>query len=185
MKVYILSATDISYSITMTNRNRRMVISIREDKVRVSAPKAYPVNQVKAFVESKRSWIIEQLAQTKNIQSRRRERELTDKEVISYKKLAREVFASKLEKYAKEMGLTYNSFRIKEQKTRWGSCSSKGNINLNWRLIQAPEEVINYVIVHELAHLRYMNHSHEFWQLVSQYSPDYQKWRDWLRKARF
>ena len=184
MKVYKLSATDISYSITMTNRNRRMVISIREENVKVSAPKAYPVEQVKAFVESKRSWIIEQLAHIKNMQSRRRERELTDKEIHSYKKLAKEVFASKLEQYAKEMGVAYNSFRVKEQKTRWGSCSSKGNINLNWRLIQAPEEVIDYVIVHELAHLKYMNHSHEFWQLVSQHSANYQKWRGWLRKAR-
>ena len=70
---------------------------------------------------------------------------------------------------------------IREQKTRWGSCSSAGNLNFNWRLIFAPEEVLDYVVVHELAHRIEMNHSKAFYQIVAQVLPDYQASRKWLR----
>ncbi len=72
--------------------------------------------------------------------------------------------------------------RIKEQKSRFGSCSTKRNINLNWRLIMAPIEVLDYVIVHELCHLKEMNHSKAFWALVESIVPEYKKHRDWLKK---
>jgi predicted metal-dependent hydrolase len=70
---------------------------------------------------------------------------------------------------------------IKEQKTRWGSCSSKGNINYNWRIIMAPMEVIDYLVIHELCHLRIPNHSQAFWQEVGNYSPHFKQCREWLR----
>jgi predicted metal-dependent hydrolase len=70
---------------------------------------------------------------------------------------------------------------IKDQKTRWGSCSSRGNINYNWRIIMAPKEVIDYLIVHELCHLRIPNHSESFWQEVEKYSPNFKQYRAWLR----
>jgi predicted metal-dependent hydrolase len=99
-----------------------------------------------------------------------------------YKEQARTIFTEKLQYYAELMGLRYNQLRIKEQKTKWGSCSGRKNINLNWRVIMAPSEVINYLIIHELAHLRFMNHSPEFWQLVASYLPEYSYWRKWLRE---
>lgn len=99
-----------------------------------------------------------------------------------YKNQARKIFLEKLAYYSKVMGLEYNQVRIKNQKTRWGSCSSKGNINLNWRVVMAPEEVINYLVIHELAHLKYMNHSTDFWNLVKKYCPDYVQWKKWLRE---
>ena len=79
------------------------------------------------------------------------------------------------------MGLQYQRLSIREQKTRWGSCSSQKNINLNWRIILAPEKVLDYLIVHELAHLQQMNHSSAFWSLVETYIPDYRIWRKWLK----
>lgn len=98
-----------------------------------------------------------------------------------YRVQAKRVFQERLDYFARIMGLLYNRLVIKEQKTRWGSCSSKGNINLNWRIILAPAEVLDYLVVHELAHLRYMNHAPEFWNLVGEYVPDYPIWRKWLK----
>ncbi len=71
---------------------------------------------------------------------------------------------------------------VREQKTRWGSCSSKHNINLNWKLIMMPEEILNYVVVHELAHLKQMNHSKAFWEEVEKVLPDYKKQKEWLKQ---
>ncbi|EHQ88575.1 M48 family metallopeptidase [Desulfosporosinus youngiae] len=98
-----------------------------------------------------------------------------------YKDQARKVLQDKLDKQAKRMEVTFQTFRLKAQKTRWGSCSSKRNINLNWRIIMAPDEVIDYVIIHELAHLTYLNHSVQFWERVAQFMPEYKQWRKWLK----
>ncbi len=97
-----------------------------------------------------------------------------------YRKQAEEIFICKSDFFKKKMGLSYRKVFIRGQKTRWGSCSAAGNLTLNWKLLFAPEEVINYVIIHELAHLKYMNHSSKFWKLVGQYCPDWQKQRKWL-----
>lgn len=99
-----------------------------------------------------------------------------------YKMKARTVFTQKLDSWSKILGVKFNQFRLKEQKTRWGSCSSLGNINLNWRAIMAPEAVIDYLVIHELAHLKYLNHSKEFWEFVSRFCPEHQKHRKWLRE---
>jgi len=85
-------------------------------------------------------------------------------------------------RYAKKMDLEYEKVFIKAQKTRWGSCSDKGNINLNCLLTQVPSYVRRYVIVHELAHRREMNHSGRFWKIVAEEMPDYKKAVRWLRK---
>lgn len=97
------------------------------------------------------------------------------------KQKGHEIFLDKLDQFSAVMGVNYNAFRLKEQRTRWGSCSSKGNINLNWRAIMAPESVVDYLVIHELAHLKYMNHSPAFWEFVGQYCPDYAAQRHWLR----
>ena len=80
------------------------------------------------------------------------------------------------------MQVTYGRITIRDQKSRWGSCSGKGNLNFNWRLILAPEEVLDYVVVHELAHRLEMNHSVRFWGHVERVLPDYKDRRLWLRK---
>lgn len=91
------------------------------------------------------------------------------------------VLEEKVESYSKLIGVYPKKVFIKEQKTRWGSCSSKGNINLNWRLIMAPQGVIDYVIIHELCHMREMNHSKQFWSLVENILPEYKEYRGWLK----
>lgn len=100
-----------------------------------------------------------------------------------YRKRAKVYLPGRVEAIASEMGIVLTGrIVIKNQKTRWGSCSSKGNINLNLRLMMAPEAAIDYVIIHELCHLWEMNHSAAFWKLVAKYAPDYQYWRVWFRK---
>ena len=83
---------------------------------------------------------------------------------------------------ATEMGLTYDRVAIRDQKTRWGSCSRAGNLNFNWRLALAPPAVLDYVVVHELAHRVELNHSARFWRVVARYCPAYNEHRAWLRK---
>lgn len=82
--------------------------------------------------------------------------------------------------YSRLMEIPYKPIKIKNQRTRWGSCSNSGSINLNWRIIMAPNQVITYVVIHELTHLKYEDHSREFWALVAQHMPEYKKWKKWL-----
>lgn len=101
-----------------------------------------------------------------------------------YYEMAAKAIALSIEKYKKYIegaGEKIKNIRIKDQKTRWGSCSSVGNLNFNFRLIFAPKEVLDYVVVHELSHLKHMNHSEEFWNSVEKILPDYKKMRQWLK----
>lgn len=84
--------------------------------------------------------------------------------------------------YGAQMHVTVGRIAIKEQKTRWGSCSSKGNLNFNWKLILMPQRIQDYVVVHELAHRKQMNHSAAFWKEVEKVLPDYMECRQWLRE---
>lgn len=109
-----------------------------------------------------------------------------DKEIIKkalekwYRERAREVINERVKYYQFVIGAKPSRVNIKEQKKRWGSCSSKGNLNFNWKLIMAPPEIIDYVVVHELAHLVHLNHSKQFWALVESILPDYKERRKWL-----
>jgi hypothetical protein len=80
------------------------------------------------------------------------------------------------------MGIEFGKITLRQQKTRWGSCSSQGNLNFNWRLVHYTPAIIDYVIIHELAHRAHMDHSSRFWQLVSRYDPDYRQHRGWLKR---
>ena len=97
-----------------------------------------------------------------------------------YRSQAALVFTAKADIHKETMGLRYKNILIRGQKTRWGSCSHTGNLSLNWKLLLAPEPVIDYVIIHELAHLKHMNHSQRFWDFVARYCPDWKKYRKWL-----
>src|SRR5690606_2555985 len=101
--------------------------------------------------------------------------------ILWYKKRFSDIAYERIKKYSSQIGSSPNKVAVKEQKTRWGSCSSKGNINLNWRLAMAPISIIDYVIVHELCHLKVMNHSKEFWKQVELILPDYIERREWLK----
>ena len=99
-----------------------------------------------------------------------------------YRKKAREIFTKRVNYFAPQIGKPVNRIAIRGQHTRWGSCSSKGNLNFNYRLLPATPEVIDYVVVHELCHLLHMNHGKEFWNSVEQILPDYKVHKHWLRE---
>jgi Predicted metal-dependent hydrolase len=84
--------------------------------------------------------------------------------------------------WSSQIGTTVHKITLKDQKTRWGSCSSLGNINYNWRIIMAPAETIDYLVIHELCHRIHLNHSAAFWQLVQKYSPEYPAHKRWLKE---
>ncbi len=98
-----------------------------------------------------------------------------------YKARAHEVISERLQEYANKYGFTPKQVKISSAKTRWGSCSPDGTLNFTWRLVMSPLEVIDYVVVHELAHLRVKNHSRKFWSVVEKIYPKYKKQRKWLR----
>lgn len=111
----------------------------------------------------------------------KRETEIREGLIKWYKHEAFRVFKERTLHYSRILGLYPDNIRVKEQKSIWGSCSSKGNINFNWKLIMAPIAVLDYVVVHELCHLKHRNHSRDFWELVEQTMPDCRTRRRWLK----
>ena len=94
---------------------------------------------------------------------------------------ARELVSALAEEEADELGVVYRRIRIGSQRTLWGSCSPRGVLSFNWRLVLTPLEVLDYVVVHELCHLRFLDHSQRFWKLVESRRPHWREQRDWLR----
>jgi predicted metal-dependent hydrolase len=94
---------------------------------------------------------------------------------------AREVLAAVAEEWAARMAVSYRRIRVGAQRTLWGSCSPNGSLSFNWRLVLAPHEILEYVVVHELCHLKVLDHSPRFWELVERHRPGWREQRDWLR----
>lgn len=99
-----------------------------------------------------------------------------------YRQQAKDYLPARTRQIAAALGFEYGRVRIKNQKTRWGSCSIKRNLNFNLRLMMAPPGAVDYVIIHELCHLAYMNHSKPFWNLVAKHCPNYEHWRRWFKQ---
>ena len=99
-----------------------------------------------------------------------------------YKEMALDLFLKRLDFWKEKMNVSVNKVIVKQFKARWGSCSIQKNISLNWILIKAPLDIIDYVIVHECCHLVYFNHSKQFWDLVKQFIPDYKQKKQWLKQ---
>ncbi len=95
---------------------------------------------------------------------------------------ARRALCEEVEKQKLHFGFAYKSVSVKDTRSRWGSCSGRGNLNFSWRLIMAPESVLSYVVTHETAHLQHLDHSGAFWNLVQQRCPDFQKAKGWLKQ---
>ncbi|MFC1909978.1 M48 family metallopeptidase [Chloroflexota bacterium] len=99
-----------------------------------------------------------------------------------YRRQAAKLMQEKTAQWGKQMDVKPSGITIRGQKTRWGSCSRKGRLNFNWKLMMAPEPVIDYLVIHELAHLKEMNHSKKFWDVVNKHCPEWREQRKWLRQ---
>lgn len=174
------------YEIIYSSRKTIAIQVTRDGHVLVRSPKLCSRSYIDAFVSHNEKWVLKHLGLVKELEEQKKAASsiyppLSAKDRSRYIKIARDIFTHKTEYYARIMGISYGRIAIREQKTRWGSCSSKGNLNFNWRLILAPEEVMDYVVVHELAHRREMNHSKAFYDIVESVLPDYRAARKWLR----
>jgi len=99
-----------------------------------------------------------------------------------YRRKARETFEERAEQFAEEMGVEYGKIDVRNQRKKWGSCSTTGTLGLNWRLMMAPMEIVEYIVIHELAHLRESNHTDAFWSLVAEHDPEYEVHAQWLEE---
>lgn len=171
-------------------RSARKTVAIQisaEGEVTVRAPRRCSSRVIDNIVAEKRDWILKKQNEIRGragfLQEQERQQpRISEAEQIRYRKLAGQVLARKVEHYARQMQVTFGRITVRDQKTRWGSCSAKGNLNFNWRLVLAPEEVLDYVVVHELAHRKEMNHSQRFWSQVENVMPDYRSRRLWLKE---
>lgn len=165
-------------------RARRKTLSIRitqEGNLEIRAPLGMPKGEIEAFLKEKAQWIETHRAKVLAEYAQGQEAPLGEEEILTLAEQMRQRLPEKLNRHAASMGVTFGRVTIRCQQTRWGSCSSGGNLNFNCLLMLAPEEVLDYVVVHELAHRKQMNHSALFWQEVARECPDYKKSLRWLK----
>lgn len=165
-------------------RARRKTLSIRitqEGNLEIRAPLGMPKGEIEAFLKEKAQWIETHRAKVLAEYAQGQEAPLGEEEILTLAEQMRQRLPEKLNRHAASMGVTFGRVTIRCQQTRWGSCSSRGNLNFNCLLMLAPEEVLDYVVVHELAHRKQMNHSALFWQEVERECPDYKKPLRWLK----
>ncbi len=165
---------------TVLSKRRGMALTVRRGEVIAKAPLRTSAATVRSFVERHASWVEEQLARYRELLAQ--DPPLTEEMLEELKRQGRELFPRRVAYYAERMGEPYGRVTVKCQKTKWGSCSGKKNLNFNCLLMLAPLEILDYVVVHELCHLREMNHSARFYREVEKVLPDYRARREWLRK---
>ena len=164
-------------------KSKRKSISVeisREAKIIVRAPLKMSVKDIELFLNSKSQWIDKHLSDAKD-KLATMPRKLTEAEKNELKKNAKIVITKRVEYFAKLMGVEYKKISVKFQKTRFGSCSTKKNLNFNALIALMPSQILDYVVVHELSHLKQMNHSKQFWAEVEKVIPDYKTKRKWLK----
>lgn len=173
--------------VTVIRSNRKTVaIQVNSNlSVTVRAPRSASEKDIEEILKKKEAWIskhIEKIKKTKERLEAESTEKLTREKVIALAEEALKVIPERVEYFAKVIGVTYGKITVRNQKTRWGSCSSKGNLNFNCLLMLAPPEVLDYVVVHELCHRKQMNHSKAFWLEVEKVLPDYKEVRKWLKE---
>lgn len=167
----------IPYQVIRSDR-KTIAIQIKPDgQVVVRCPKRMRMRDVHLYVRSKKDWIASHVA--KIVPSK--ETCFTEREIKELREQARLVITERVKHFAPLVGVTYNRIAIRVQHTRWGSCSSKGNLNFNCLLAMTPAEVVDYVVVHELCHRKELNHSDKFWREVERILPDYKACQNWLK----
>ena len=169
----------IDYEIIRSDR-RTLGLQVRDGRVIVRAPRRVTKEQIERFVAAHAEWI--ENAKRRQAAKQEAHPEPSDAERAEYIRRAKELLPQRAAYWSKRMGLCPTQIRITSAQRRFGSCSSKGHICFSWRLMQYPMEAIDYVVVHELAHLKHMDHSPAFHALVAKYLPDHKARRALLRK---
>ena len=173
----IIAGRELRCRVTYSKRKSIALKLLPGDIVSIKCPYFTSKAQLEALLQKNAERIIKQLQGLENAQP-----PLSETELEQLKRQARQDMTARVQRYASLMGLEYGRIAIRAQKSRWGSCSGKKNLNFNCLLMLCPEPVRDYVAVHELCHLREMNHSPRFWALVESYCPDYRRCRKWLKE---
>ena len=176
---------EFEYQVIRSARKTMTLEVHRDGNVIVRAPLRTGLPRIKRFVNQKQEWVLGCLERTKEYREQKPlSADLSESKRNVYIRKAKETITKRVSYFARLMGVSYRNITIREQKTRWGSCSSEKNLNFNWKLILLAPELLDYVVVHELAHRREMNHSKNFWKIVEAELPDYRERRRRLKECR-
>lgn len=186
MKNIDINGEKIEYKFKKSKRAKCLRITVNQNaELVVTAPTILPMYFVKKFILEKRQWILESLADmkknAKNIEDAKERYGSYHKNKVKAKIFLRD----RVKYFAEKYDFSYNRICVRNQKSRWGSCSVKENLNFNYRLLFLEPELSDYIIVHELCHLREMNHSEKFWKQVESIIPDWRLRRRKLKKVLF
>ena len=171
-------------NVRIIRSNRKSLsIQLKHGEIIARAPLGMREKDIYSFIESKKSWIENNLRKLNERQKIINELQLlTQEEIKAFTERAKIIIPERVKYYAPKIGVTYNRITIRCQRTRWGSCSSNGNLNFNCLLVMLPEEVLDSIVVHELCHRKQMNHSKKFYDEINKVFPDYKKCNEWLKK---
>lgn len=166
------------------SKRKSATIKITADmQIVVFVPLYVSDNEIERMVFSKSKWIDEHMLKVQStIDERSKLEKITFEQIKELADQAVEYIPKRVKYYAEKENFVYNKITIKNLVSRWGSCSTKGNLNFNCLLMLTPDYVIDYIVVHELCHLREMNHSEKFWAEVEKIMPDYQRAELWLKQ---
>jgi hypothetical protein len=181
-KSIILQNEQVEYSLLQSARARCLRVTVYPGgELAATLPSGMSLEKLENFLQQKADWILRKM----NLARKRKPSILlpkaSRKEYLARKKEAFELVENKIDYFRSVYNLCPTRISIRNQKTRWGSCSRKGNLNFNYRIIHLPEPYLDYVVVHELCHLKEFNHAKKFWELVAQAIPDYKKIRKEIR----
>ena len=172
----------MKYEIIRSGR-KTVAIQVKDGKLIVRAPLRATLSEIDKVVIDNSTWIEKQMKKAQERDARHQGLvPLSAEELQDLADRALEVIPPRVGYYAEKIGVTYGRITIRNQRSRWGSCSSKGNLNFNCLLMLAPVEVLDSVIVHELCHRKQMNHSAQFYAEIERVFPEYRKWHDWLKQ---
>ena len=167
------------YQIIRSSRKTMAIQITPAGEVLVRCPRRVSEGRIREFVASKASWVEKHLA---DLKSRPRLQTLSEEDLKRLAEEACRVIPSRVAELGPRVGVTWGKITVRAQVSRWGSCSSLGNLSFNCLLMLAPPEVLDYVVVHELCHRKEMNHSARFWAEVERVLPDYRSSRKWLKE---
>ena len=165
------------------SRRKTLAMEVSDKGVTIRAPLRAGEAEIRAFAEKHRQWAEKHLREAQaRAEAAGNQPPLTEKELRALAEEALKVIPGRVRFYAEKIGVSYGRITIRNQRTKWGSCTEKGNLNFNCLLMLAPPEVLDSIVVHELCHRKVMNHSRAFYDEVLRVFPDYRKWQRWLRE---
>jgi hypothetical protein len=173
----------VDYLVKKSKRAKRLRLAIYCDgSFVVTAPNGLDTIKIENYILQKAEWVLEKLRIMKKRSHNPVFTKRSDKEYLELRDGALMMAQKKVDRFNKVYGFKFNQIAIKNQKTRWGSCSKKGNLNYNYKIALLPEKSADYIIVHELCHLKEFNHSRKFWNLVERALPDYKERIEKIKK---